>query len=161
MAAASSSPRLTVSGTATDAHAGLAEVLVNGSPASLTPDGNFAADVTLAPGPNELVVTARDCLGNETTETRRVAFFAYSTQWKTAGDKGRGTLNAFLDITDATGAAVRVDSARAELVRENGSVEATAEMFFENRRYHANLGRPPAGTYRCVVCSSSRGGTCA
>ena len=93
-------------------------------------------------------MTARDEVGNETTETRRVAFFAYSTQWNTAGDRGRGNLNAFLDITDATGAPVRVDSAWAELVREDGGVEASAEMSFENRRHHPNLGRPPAGTFR-------------
>jgi hypothetical protein len=139
---------LTVSGTATDAHAGLAEVLVNGAPASLTPDGNFAAEVTLVPGANDLVLAARDRVGNETTETRRVAYFPYTARWKAAGDAGRGTLNAFLDITDATGAPIQVDSARAELVREDGGVQTAADMTYEKGRYHASFGKPPPGTYR-------------
>jgi outer membrane protein assembly factor BamB len=139
---------LVVSGTATDTYAGVAEVLVNGSSASLTPDGNFAADVTLVPGPNELVVTARDEVGNETTETRRVAYFPYATSWKVAGENGRGNLTVSLDVTDPDDARVQVDSARAELVRADGTVEAAADMTFDDGRYHANLGKPAAGTYR-------------
>ncbi|HEX7254833.1 MAG TPA: carboxypeptidase regulatory-like domain-containing protein [Gaiellaceae bacterium] len=138
---------IVVSGTATDVHAGVAEVLVNGEPASLTGDGNFAAEVTLAPGANELVVTARDRVGNEVTETRRVAHFPYTTRWTVAGAQGQGQLNVFLDIADPAGRPVRVDSARAELVRGDGSVEAAAEMVFAGTRYRASLGRPPAGTY--------------
>jgi hypothetical protein len=139
---------LVVSGSATDAHAGVAQVLVNGAPASLTPDGNFAADVTLVPGENALVVTARDRVGNEISETRRVAYFPYTTRWITAGERGRRPLNVFLDITDATGAAIQVDSARAELVREDGSVETAAAMTYDDGRYHAMLEAPAAGTYR-------------
>jgi hypothetical protein len=139
---------IVVSGSATDVHAGVAEVLVNGAPASLTADGNFAADVTLVPGPNEVVLTLRDRVGNELSETRRVAHFPYTTTWKVAGESGRGNLTVSLDVTDPAGAAVQVDSARAELVREDGGVEVAADMAYDDGRYHASLGKPPVGSYR-------------
>lgn len=121
---------------------------MNGEPASLTEDGNFAADVTLAEGENELTVVARDRVGNETRETRRVAFFDYDADWQVAGAQGQGSLTAFLDLTNAAGDPVQVDSALAELVREDGTVEASATMQWgDDDRYHANLGKPPAGTY--------------
>jgi hypothetical protein len=139
---------LVVSGTATDAGAGVAKVLVNGEEASLAGDGNFAAEVQLAEGPNEITVVARDRLGHETSETRRVAFFRYGAAWSVAADKGRkGTLTAFLDLTNAAGTPIRVDSAIAQLVRDDGGVEVSESMQFEDGRYKAKLGRPPAGTY--------------
>ncbi|HVM16336.1 MAG TPA: carboxypeptidase regulatory-like domain-containing protein [Gaiellaceae bacterium] len=145
--------QLVVSGRAADAHAGVAEVTVNGAPASLTADGGFAAEVTLAPGTNELTVVARDRAGNVASETRRVAYYPYSTRWTVGGGQGQGELNVFLDITDAAGAAVRATDVRAELVRPDGSVEAAQTMQFADGRYRANLGRPPAGTYalRAIV----------
>jgi hypothetical protein len=138
---------LVVSGTATDAYAGVAEVLVNGSPASLTADGRFAADVRLAEGENTITVTARDRLGNETTESRKVAFFAYTTRWHVAGAQGQGELHAFLDVTTAADASVQADSVNTELVEADGDVAASAEMRYGDGRYKANLGRPAAGEY--------------
>ncbi|HEX6131743.1 MAG TPA: carboxypeptidase regulatory-like domain-containing protein [Actinomycetota bacterium] len=140
-------PSLVVSGTATDAHAGVAEVRVNGAPASLTSDGAFAADVDLVAGENTLTVTARDRVGNETTETRTVAYFDYDAAWQVTGDKGRGTLVAHLRLTDAAGTSLRVDSAVAELVDAAGAVTASGPMLFEDGRYVAELGRPAPGTY--------------
>ena len=140
-------PSLVVGGTVTDAHAGVAEVLVNGSAASLTPDGTFAADVDLVEGENTLVVTARDRVGNETTETRTVAYFDYGTAWQVTGEKGRGSLIAFLRLTDPAGRSLQVDSVTAELVDEEGAVQVSRAMVLEDERYKAELGKPPAGTY--------------
>jgi hypothetical protein len=139
---------LVVAGAATDL-GGVAEVLVNGEEASLTADGNFAADVQLAEGPNEITVVARDSLGNETSETRHVAFFRYGAALSVVGDRGKakGRLTAFLDLTNAAGQPVQVDSAVAELVREDGTVEVSEPMTFVDGRYKAKLGEPPAGRY--------------
>jgi glucodextranase-like protein/Big-like domain-containing protein len=139
--------RLVVSGTATDPGAGVGEVLVNGAGASLTADGNFAAEVQLAEGENEINLVARDRLGNETSETRRVAFFRYSAAWSVVGEKGKGILTAFLDLKNAAGTPIRVDSAVAELVRVDGTVQVSEAMRYEDGRYKAKLGDPPAGTY--------------
>jgi hypothetical protein len=141
------SPSIVVSGTATDAHAGVAEVLVNGEAASLTADGSFATDVDLVEGENTLTVTARDNVGNETTETRTVAYFAYTADWQTAGEKGRGELQAILRIRNAAGELVEVDSAVAELVDEDGAVVVSRPMTYDDGKYQASMGRPDPGTY--------------
>jgi hypothetical protein len=122
-------------------------VRVNGEVASLTADGAFAADVDLVEGENTLTVVARDRVGNETTETRKVAYFAYTLDWQVAGEKGRGELQAILRIRDAAGRAVEVDSVTAELVDDDGEVVATRSMTFEDGKYVAGMGRPAAGTY--------------
>jgi hypothetical protein len=141
------SPELVVGGTATDAHAGVAEVLVNGSPASLTADGSFAADVDLAPGENTLTVVARDRVGNETRETRTVAYFTWTAEWGLAGEQGRGVVHATLELTDGR-FKTQVDAATAELVDEDGEVVVSEEMRLAGHgRYRADLGRPDAGTY--------------
>ncbi len=122
---------------------------VNGAAASLTPGGAFAADVDLAEGENTLTVVARDRVGNETTETRTVRYFAYDTAWQVAGDRGTGALLAFLTITDAAGDSVQVDTVLAALVAADGSVAVSEPMRWEQKdeRYHANLGRPADGSY--------------
>ena len=122
---------------------------VNGAPASLTPDGAFAADVDLAEGENTLTVVARDRVGNERTETRTVRYFAYETAWQVPGANGSGTLNAFLQITDAAGRSVQVASVLAELVAADGTVAASEAMRWEpkDERYHASLGKPADGRY--------------
>ena len=140
-------PSLVVSGTATDQHAGVAEVLVNGEAASLTPDGAFAADVDLVEGENTLTVTARDRVGNETTERRTVAYYAYTAAWQVSGENGRGELQAFLRIRNAAGQLVQVDSVTAELVAQNGTVVASRPMTYEDGKYHAGMGKPERGTY--------------
>jgi hypothetical protein len=140
-------PSLVVSGTATDPFAGVEEVRVNGEVASLTADGAFAADVDLVEGENTLTVVARDRVGNETTETRKVAYFAYTLDWQVAGEKGRGELQAILRIRDAAGRAVEVDSVTAELVDDDGEVVATRSMTFEDGKYVAGMGKPATGTY--------------
>jgi hypothetical protein len=126
---------------------------VNGTAASLTPDGAFAADVDLVEGENTIVVTARDRVGNETTETRTVAYFDYGTAWQVTGEKGRGTVNALLRLTDSAGRSLQVDSVTAELVDEDGVVQVSQAMVLEDERYKAELGKPPAGTYtlRAIV----------
>jgi hypothetical protein len=140
-------PSLVVGGTAADAHAGVAEVRVNGAVASLTPDGVFAADVDLVAGENTVTVTARDRVGNETTETRTVAYFDYETAWQVTGANGRGTVVAHLRLTDAAGRSLEVDSVVAQLVDGDGAVTASQAMTFEDGRYVAELGKPAAGTH--------------
>ncbi len=133
----------------TDAHAGVADVLANGALASLTPDGAFAADVDLVEGENTIVLTARDRVGNETTETRTVAYYDYGTAWQVSGESGRGNMNAFLRLTDSAGRSLRVDSVTAELVDESGAVTVSQPMAFDDGRYKASLGKPAGGATRC------------
>ena len=156
-----SSTRRSSSAARSDAHAGVASVTVNGAAASLTPDGAFAADVDLVEGENTLTVVARDRVGNETTETRRVRYFAYDTAWQVAGANGNGTLNAFLRITDAAGGSVQVSSVLAELVAADGSVAVAEAMRWEQKdeRYHATSAGPPTAATRCARRRSSRAGT--
>ncbi|HUH15039.1 MAG TPA: hypothetical protein VML35_04070 [Gaiellaceae bacterium] len=117
-------------------------------------DGNFAADVTLEPGVNEISVTARDRVGNEVTETRRVAFFPYSTRWTVAGASGGGDLMVFLDVTDPAGAAVEVDSATAELVDEDGDVEVSEERRTATAATARTSAARPRAPTPCAGCSS-------
>ncbi|MGH3071968.1 MAG: carboxypeptidase regulatory-like domain-containing protein, partial [Gaiellaceae bacterium] len=140
------SPSPVVSGTATDAYAGVSEVLVNGEAASLTSDGAFAADVELVPGENTLTVVARDRVGNTTTEARTVAYFAYDAAWSVSGEKGKGTLNAFLRLTSG-GSPVQVDAVTAELVDADGDVVAARPMQWIDGKYQADMGKPAGGTY--------------
>jgi hypothetical protein len=141
---------VTVTGTATDLYAGVAEVLVNGQPAALAGDGSFSVDVPLAEGVNTVTVTARDRVGNETSESRSVRSFRYATAWQVAGERGKGALQVFLRITDAGGQALQVDSATAQLIEAGGAVTVSAPMRWDadTLRYHANMGHVPSGSYR-------------
>jgi hypothetical protein len=56
-----------VVGRATD-ESGVSEVLVSGARARIDRDGNFSAEVRLAPGRNRIVVTAADTRGNRAVE---------------------------------------------------------------------------------------------
>jgi hypothetical protein len=138
---------VTVTGTATDRAAGVAQVLVNGQAATLAPDGSFSAEVPLAEGVNTLTVSARDRLENETAESRAVRSFRYTTAWQVIGEHGKGRLKAVLRILDASKQSVRVDSVVTELLRENGEVVVSAAMQWKGRHYEADLGRPAPGRY--------------
>ena len=140
----------TVRGSVSDVHAGVAEVLVNGRAAALAANGAFTAEVALEEGVNQLTVMARDRVGNETTETRAVRSFRYRPEWEVAGGTGNGRLNVFLRVLDPrAGSGIQVDSARAELVRADGSVAAAATMRWQadERRYKGDLGKPAGGSY--------------
>jgi hypothetical protein len=63
--------RITVSGKAQD-ESGVAEVLVNGELATLDEEGNFAGDVLLKIGQNEITVTATDIHKNQATQSFKV-----------------------------------------------------------------------------------------
>ena len=66
----SSGTTINVSGTASDATP--LTVKVNGSPATVNPDGSFTYSAALAPGTNTLSVVATDAANNSTTVSRTV-----------------------------------------------------------------------------------------
>jgi Glucodextranase, domain B len=135
---------LVVNGTATDAHAGVAQVSVNGAQASVTPEGRFAADVDLAEGVNTLTVDASDGLGNAVTETRRVRYFRYTTSWKV---KDKDEVTADLFVRDTRDRPVQVDSAVFQLLDADGDVVASEPARRIGAFYRAELGPAPAGGY--------------
>ena len=59
-------PALTISGTVTDAGAGVAGVTCNGTPATIT-SGTFTCNVTLVEGSNTIAIVATDKVGNQAT----------------------------------------------------------------------------------------------
>jgi hypothetical protein len=142
-----------VSGVSTDACAGVAQVSVNGRPAAVDASGDFDLDVPLVEGENAVTVIATDTLGNQTTETRTVRSFAYDTTWQVTGAQGKGTVNVFLRITDATGAPLQVDSVTLELYDVTGDLARTESMRWEDqdRRYHAQLKGLQRGDYVAVA----------
>jgi hypothetical protein len=94
---------------------------------------------------------ARDALGNETSETRVVRSFRYTTEWHVAGTTGKGRLQAFLRIVDPlNGTGVQADSGVAELLRPSGEVVLSTAFDWEPgpRRYRADFGKPGYGVYR-------------
>lgn len=144
-------PKATVRGTVSDAHAGVSEVLVNGQPAAVDGDGEFAVEVTLAEGENTLTVVARDRLGNETAESHTVRSFRYTGEWQVVGTTGKGRVQAFLRIVDPqAGQGVEVGSAVAELLRADGTLVASTPFEWEPgpRRYRADFGKLGYGSYR-------------
>jgi hypothetical protein len=66
----SDSATVTVTGTVTDD--GDVTVAVNGTPATVAPDGTFSATVTVAPGVEVLETIATDAAGNEDRDVRAV-----------------------------------------------------------------------------------------
>jgi hypothetical protein len=65
---------LMVSGSASDPGGIVASVTVNGTAASLQPDGTWSATLTLAQGPNVITAVATDLAGNTATATATVTF---------------------------------------------------------------------------------------
>ncbi|MDD5348553.1 MAG: hypothetical protein PHT59_08065, partial [Candidatus Omnitrophica bacterium] len=57
---------LNIAGSATDT-SGLQGLMINGSTVAVNNDGSFSHAVTLAPGPNTIIVVATDAAGNTTT----------------------------------------------------------------------------------------------
>jgi hypothetical protein len=139
---------LLVHGTVADVHAGVDEVRVNGELAWILAGNRFLASVRLAEGENAISVVARDRLGNQTTHTRRVAHFRYSTEWDVHGERGRGELEAELLIRDRNGRRIEVDSAWIELLDGDGDAVASVAARESGGRYRARLGRPDPGRYR-------------
>jgi hypothetical protein len=70
---------IVVTGTATDAGAGVASLAVNGQAVSMSPDGAFSTDVPLVEGANTIAVICTDNAGNVTQITRTVTRTAEKT----------------------------------------------------------------------------------
>lgn len=68
-----SSPSLSMTGTVSDS-AGIANVSINGRPVTIAPNGSWAMQLNLAPGPNNLEVTALSTNGNSTVVRRTVTY---------------------------------------------------------------------------------------
>jgi hypothetical protein len=146
-------PIVEVSGVSTDVCAGVAGVTANGKPAAVGASGEFRVEVPLVEGENVVTVIATDTLGNQTTETRTVRSFAYDTTWQVSGAHGKGTVNVFLRVTDATGTGRQVDSVTLELYDADGDLARTEPMRWEekDRRYHAQLKGLQRGHYLAVA----------
>jgi len=143
-------PEITVGGTAIDAHAPPVTLTVNGAAVAVAADGSWSTSIGLVEGANTIGVVAVDALGNETSEAREVGYVPYSASWQVPG--GPSTLVVLLDIADADGAAVEVESARLEVLDEAGSVVADEPMRWDRReeRYQAVVRRLEPGTYQLV-----------
>lgn len=142
-------PVAVVSGTAVDLYAGTVEVEVNGVPVTFDGAGRFTTRVDLVQGQNTITVAATDALGNKTTEARTVRLFPFDTSWQVAGDRGRGTINAFLQILDAGGRPVQVREAILEIRDATGVVVRAEPMRWQPtaRRYHASVQGLPPGMF--------------
>ncbi|MDO9100319.1 MAG: stalk domain-containing protein [Caldisericota bacterium] len=73
------SPTLLVAGSAVDAVSGLASLSINGEPIVPFLDGSFSETLTLKKGVNDIVIEARDNLGNVTSQTFTVTYSARVT----------------------------------------------------------------------------------
>jgi hypothetical protein len=140
---------ITVGGTAIDAHAPVT-LTVNGAPMPVGADGSWSTSMTLVEGANPISVVAVDALGNETSESREVGYIPYSASWQVPA--GSSTLVVLLDVADADGDPVEVDSARLEVLDGDGSAVADEPMRWDRReqRYQAVVRRLGPGTYQLV-----------
>jgi hypothetical protein len=113
-------------------------------------DGSWSTSMTLVEGANPISVVAVDALGNETSESREVGHVPYSASWQVP--VGSSTLVVLLDVADADGDPVEVDSARLEVVDGDGSVVADEPMRWDRReeRYQAVVRGLGPGTYRLI-----------
>jgi hypothetical protein len=73
------SPTLLVAGSAVDAVSGLASLSINGEPIVAFLDGSFSETLTLKKGVNDIVIEARDNVGNVTSQTFTVTYSARVT----------------------------------------------------------------------------------
>ncbi|WP_109474065.1 carboxypeptidase regulatory-like domain-containing protein [Ornithinimicrobium cavernae] len=139
-------PEVTVTGTVSDAFAEPVTVTVQGEPVDVAADGSFTVVVPLVEGAQEVTVVATDTLGNEVSQTRQVAHYAYDVAWNLAGGKGRVQL-VKLALTGADGQRVQVDGAVLEL-RQGGEVVETFDMEFVDEEEYLALVRGAAkGSY--------------
>jgi hypothetical protein len=143
-------PEVTVAGMAIDAHAPPVTLTVNGVAVPVGGDGSWSTSIALVEGANPISVVAVDALGNETSESREVGYIPYSASWQVP--VGPSTLVVLLDVADADGNPVEVDSARLEVVDDDGSVVADEPMRWDRReeRYQAIIRRLEPGTYQLV-----------
>ena len=134
-------PELTIEGKATDVGSGVAKVTVNGTPVLVAEDGTFKATVELDETKiNEIVVTAVDKAGYETSKTIVVVFKAdptidelnVSNTYKQEED----TYYTYYDEVKLTGKVsdvgagvdkVKVNGSEVE-VAEDGTFEATLDL---------------------------------
>jgi hypothetical protein len=140
----------TVVGTVTDPYAGVVALYVNGEPLAFDADGAFSVDVPVTTGENVITLLARDALGNETSQAHTVYSFPYTTVWQVAGERGSGSLIAFLQVLDEVGSPIQVDAAVVELRTLGGTLVASDVMGWDEAedRYIGNLGHPARGRYR-------------
>src|SRR5690606_6496035 len=139
-------PEITVSGTVSDEYAEPVTVTVQGEPVEVAEDGTFEVVVPLVEGVQDVTVVATDSVGNDVTETRQVAYYAYDAEWTLAGGKGKVQL-VKVALTDALGDRVQVDGAVLELWQD-GEVVTTFDMSYVDEQEYLALVRDVArGTY--------------
>jgi hypothetical protein len=83
-----------VSGTAADQGNTVAQLVVNGVPATLAPDGSWTVEVPVLPGTNLLHAIALDAQGNQGAETRGIVAGPMVGLDRHVGDGIRATLSA-------------------------------------------------------------------
>lgn len=105
-------PAVQIEGSASDERSGLAGVTCDGQPATLGGGGGFSCAVTLAEGPNQILVRAADRAGNTSERTLILDYFPGGL----AGAPAAPALAAVRDVfSDA--AYVRADELSGSLVR--------------------------------------------
>ncbi len=143
-------PTITVAGTAHDEPAGVDQVTVNGEVVAVDDDGAWSTEVTLDEGANEVTVAATDTLGNETVETRTVAYVALDAEWQLPPRPG-AAVNVQLHVTDEEGTPTEVDGAELEAVNEDGTVTGPYNMRWSDERYQYVLRNLPSGDNQLVA----------
>jgi hypothetical protein len=143
-------PVVTVAGTAHDEPAGVAEVAVNGMPVEVDGDGAWSTEVEVAEGGTTITVVATDTLGNETVETRTVAYVPLAVEWEVPPQPSRA-INVRLHVTDLDGVPTEVDRALLEAHAEDGTVSGPFRMRWSEDRYHHVLRRLESGDHQLVA----------
>ncbi len=143
-------PVVEVSGTATDEHAGVETVTVNGQPVTVAGDGTWSTEVDLAEGENTVTVVATDALGNERTESRTVVYFALDVGWQVPGN-GR-VVNVRVHVTDAGGNPNQVDEALLSALSGDEVASGPHPMDWRGQRYmHQLRDLPREGEFQLQV----------
>ena len=142
-------PEVTVAGTVVDDSAEPVAVTVQGEAVEVAGDGTFSVAVPLAEGVNELTVVATDAAGNETAQTRQVAYHDLDVAWEVTDTNGR-TKPVRVTLTDADGEVVAADGAVLQLV-QGGEVAHTFDMRFSGAGYVAVVRGVPSGSYELRV----------
>ncbi|WP_256837637.1 carboxypeptidase regulatory-like domain-containing protein [Ornithinimicrobium faecis] len=138
-------PEITVAGTVTDDSEDAVAVTVQGEAVEVAGDGTFSVVVPLVEGVQDVTVVATDAAGNETSQTRQVAFHDLDATWDVADNNGR-TKPVRLALTDAAGDVVAADSAVLHLMQD-GEVVETFDMRFTGAGYLAMVRGVPRGDY--------------
>ncbi len=142
-------PVVTVAGTAHDEPAGVDEVSVNGTVVDVEADGAWSTEVTVAEEGTDITVRAVDTLGNETVETRTVAYVPLEVEWEVPPRPARA-INVRLHVTDLDDEPTEVDAAWLEAIAEDDEVHGPYAMRWSDDRYHHVLTRLPHGPYDLV-----------